>query len=257
MTDALTHCITLVDQGDPDRAHVLRAASDAARARLYPIYALNLEIARAPWASAEPLVAEMRLQWWADALQDLTTARFARPHPVLQACAHLPDLPQAGVLMERLIEARRRDIWHEPFNGDGALWDHLAATGGGLMELSGTSLGATDTETLQAFGTASALAQWLRAVPDLTARGLHPLPDPSPKAIAALARDGLSRLRQARRQRGPGTQPALPALLTGWHASTTLRAAMRDPEAVTKGRLPAPGPFSPLALMMRALTGRW
>lgn len=257
MTDALTHCITLVDQGDPDRAHVLRAASDGAQARLYPVYALNLEIARAAWASAEPLVAEMRLQWWQDAIDDLTGARFARSHPVLQACAFLPDLPEAQTLITRLIEARRRDIWREPFADRAALWDHLGATGGGVMSLAGLSLGARDPETLHDFGSAAALASWLRAVPELTARGFQPLPDPSPDAIAALAQDGLARLSTARRKRSAATKPALPALLTGWQASATLRAAARDPAAVLTGRLPPPGPFASVALFLQALTGRW
>ncbi|WP_262983172.1 squalene/phytoene synthase family protein [Paracoccus mutanolyticus] len=35
------------------------------------LYALNLELARAPLASAEPLIAEMRLQWWIERLEEI------------------------------------------------------------------------------------------------------------------------------------------------------------------------------------------
>ena len=252
---SLAQCMDLVNGGDPDRALVLRAASDGAQARLFPIYALNLEIARAAWASSEPLVAEMRLQWWRDAIEDLCGAGFARAHPVLAACDFLARDAKAGHVLDDLIEARRWDIWRDPFTDNAALWAHLGATGGGLMALGGHVLGAPDTAGLRDLGSAMALAQWLRAVPDLQARGRHPLPDTGPDAIAELARQGLQRLQAARAARGGVARAALPAALTAWATEPVLRQAAQDPDTVLQGtlRLPAPG----LRLTWAALTGRW
>ncbi|TNF18762.1 MAG: phytoene synthase, partial [Rhodobacteraceae bacterium] len=57
-------CAAIVEKGDPDRFASAMAAPVAARARLFPLYAFNLEVARAPWVTQEPMIAEMRLQWW-------------------------------------------------------------------------------------------------------------------------------------------------------------------------------------------------
>ena len=64
-------CAGLVERGDPDRFLAVMAAPPAARARLFPLYAFNLEVARAPWVTQEPMIAEMRLQWWRDAVEML------------------------------------------------------------------------------------------------------------------------------------------------------------------------------------------
>jgi phytoene/squalene synthetase len=44
-------CAQLVERGDPDRFRAVMAAPPEARRVLFPIYAANVEIARAPWVS--------------------------------------------------------------------------------------------------------------------------------------------------------------------------------------------------------------
>ncbi|MGB3250003.1 MAG: squalene/phytoene synthase family protein, partial [Tabrizicola sp.] len=63
-------CAGLVQRGDPDRFRAVMAAPVEARAQLFPLYAFNLEVARAPWVTQEPLIAEMRLQWWRDVVEN-------------------------------------------------------------------------------------------------------------------------------------------------------------------------------------------
>lgn len=257
---SLSHCIDMVAQGDPDRHAVTRAADDATRARLYPLYALNLEIARAAWASAEPMVCEMRLQWWRDGLEALTAVNPAPPpHPVLEACGWLAGDVQAGAVLEALIDARRWDVWAEPFADAAALWAHLGATGGAVMALAARALGADDRVQgiARDFGTAAVLAPWLQAVPELTGRGRAPLPDASPAAIAALARDGLARMAAARAQRAAVPRAVLPALLPGWQAGALLRLAAADPDRVLQGRLWQSEFARRGGLAWRAVTGRW
>ncbi|MBD3786580.1 MAG: squalene/phytoene synthase family protein, partial [Sphingomonadales bacterium] len=126
---ALRAAAALVEAGDPDRFAACRLLDPGARDRLLPLYALNLEIARAPWAAREPFVAEMRLQWWVDALEALRDGGGAPAHEIGPALVPLRD--QAG-LMIALAEARRRDCWLEGFADGAALDAYLAETAGHL-----------------------------------------------------------------------------------------------------------------------------
>ncbi|MGR3292111.1 MAG: squalene/phytoene synthase family protein, partial [Paracoccaceae bacterium] len=61
-------CAEIVLNGDPDRFLATMAAPVAKRGALFAVYAFNVEVTRAAWASAEPMICEIRLQWWLDAL---------------------------------------------------------------------------------------------------------------------------------------------------------------------------------------------
>ena len=231
---SLDACAALVQRGDPDRFAAVMAAPVAARARLLPLYALNLEVARAPWVSKEPMIAEMRLQWW----RDVVAEPRARAHEVaapLHAVIQETALPLD--VLDRMIEARRWDIYREPFADEAAFAAHLDATAGGLMWLSGLALGAApDHEAaLRAIGWASGLVAWLRAVPELEARGRLPLPDGRREAVAALARRGLTLLNEGRAARLPAS--LRPAILPAWQAGALLRLAAAEPGRVADGTL--------------------
>ena len=201
---SLHACAEMVRAHDPDRFAATLAAPPAARPRLWPLYALNLELARAPWASAEPTVAEMRLQWWVDALADLAAGDVPPPHDVLVAVAALTaEMPDLLVPLQALAEARRRECWREGFSDTGALAAHLDATAGNLMWASALALGApvAAEPVVRDFAWGAGLANWLRAVPALAARGVAPLPDGSPAAIRALADEGLARIARSRKAR--------------------------------------------------------
>lgn len=256
---SLQHCIDLVREGDLDRYTVTRAASDAAQARLFPLYALNLEIGRAAWASNEPLVAEMRLQWWRDALERLCAGGKPPAHPVLDACDFLSGDAAAGMALDRMIEARRWDVWAEAFPSAEALWTHLEDTSGHIYAIAAASLGVPDAQSdvIRSFGTAAGLAQWLQAVPELLRRERDPLPDHSPEAIAALAQDGLARLQAIRAQRSLIGSDAAPVLLAGWQASGLLKIAASAPHRVLQGGLEMSEFKRRGILAWRAISGRW
>lgn len=244
-------CAALVQRGDPDRFLAVMAAPPAARAPLFVLYAFNLEVARAPWVTAEPMIAEMRLQWWRDAV-----AGERRAHEV---AGPLHDLiHQAGLpvdVLDRLIAARRWDCWREPFEGAGALESYLEDTGGGLMWLAARALGAPEGAEGAArdLGFASGVANYLRAVPDLAARGRAPLPEGV--ALEQLAAQGLERLARGRAgiaALGPGRA----AVLAAWQAGPLLRQAWREPSRVMEGTL-ALSEFARRArLLWAALSGQ-
>ena len=249
-TDA---CAALVERGDPDRFAAVMAAPVAARARLWPLYAFNLEVARAPWVTKEPMIAEMRLQWW----RDVVAEPSARAHEVAGPLHGL--IRQAGLpveVLDRLAAARRWDIYRDAFADRAAFDAYLMDTGGGLMWLAALSLGAPSAAEAQvrALGWATGLANYLRAVPDLEARGRVPLIDGRPEAVRDLAVEGLARLKSSR---GVRLGAARPVLLAGWQTGALLSQVQRDPLVVAEGRMGLAEFSKRGRLVWQALGGSW
>ena len=102
----LTACAQLVETGDPARFAAVMAAPVAVRAKLFPLYAFNIEVSRAPWVTQEPMIAEMRLQWWRDALEEIRERGVVRRHEVVARLAHILR-PEDTERLDDLILARR------------------------------------------------------------------------------------------------------------------------------------------------------
>ncbi|KEO60822.1 squalene/phytoene synthase family protein [Thioclava indica] len=245
---SLQACAEAVRKGDPDRFAATMATPAPLRDRLWPLYAANLEIARAPWASSEPMVSEMRLQWWIDALEGVSEGSEP-PHEIG------PALVQVATPARHLIavaEARRADCWPEPHADAPALWAYLDQTAGSVYWAAAEALGAEAQAevTVRAFGAAAGLAAFLQAVPELVSRARAPLADLSVNALKPLAREGLERLDFARKSRAlQGDSRA--ALLPGWQARALLKRVTVAPETVAKGGLEL-SEFSRRAGLLRA-----
>ncbi len=246
-------CAALVERGDPDRFAAVMAAPVADRARLWPLYAFNLEVARAPWVTKEPMIAEMRLQWW----RDVVAEPAPRAHEVagpLYDLIRTTGLPVA--VLDRMAAARRWDVYRDAFADRSAFDAYLMDTSGGLMWLAALALGAPPEAEAQVrdLGWATGLANFLRAVPDLEARGRVPLVDGRPQAVRDLAAEGLARLRATRGARvGAGRA----ALLAGWQTAALLAQVQRDPTVVAEGRMGLSEFSRRGRLAWQALGGSW
>ena len=198
------------------------------------------------------MIAEMRLQWW----RDVVAEPAARAHEVAGPLHDLilrAGLPVA--VIDRMIAARRWDIYKDAFADRAAFDAYLDDTGAGLMWLAARALGAGPEAEAQVreFGRATALVQFLRAVPELEARGRVPLVDGRPASVQALAAGALAGLRGfSGRAAGPGWA----ALLAGWQTRALLRKVARDPMAVAEGRLLLPEVTRRGRLVWAAWTGR-
>jgi phytoene/squalene synthetase len=232
------------------------AAPVAARQVLFPIYAFNVEVSRAPWVTAEPMIAEMRLQWWRDALAEIRAGGTVRRHEVVTPLADILDAKGAD-LLDQLIEARRWDIYSDAFRDEAHFTEYLEHTAGHLMRVAARALGPVDAATLMNAGYAHGLAGWLRAVPALEQAGRVPMVDGRAEAVKTLAAGGLARLKSARAKRGQIATVARPALLPLWQTAAILSRARRDPARVVEGRLDSAPALSRLRLMARAASGRW
>ena len=150
------------------------------------LYAFNLELARIRESVREPMMGEMRLQWWREAIDGIHTGRIAA-RPVVRALAAASvgeGLPRQ--LMHRLIDARTRDLGDAPLDDLAALREYAAATSGSLVELALHILGAADSTSREVgrdAGIAWAMAGLIRAIPfHAAARRLY-----LPRALSAAA----------------------------------------------------------------------
>lgn len=255
---SLQACADLVARGDPERFRAAMATPPEARAVLFPLYAFNLEVSRAPWVTQEPMIAEMRLQFWRDVAEEIGQGAPPRAHEVAAPLAQAVRAEDAP-LLDGLVAARRWDIYREPFE-DAAHFDaYLDATGGNLAWAAARALGAPDGAegAVRDAAWAFALAGFLRAVPDLEARGRVPLLDGRAEGVAALAGLGLERLSRARARRGTVPKAAGYALHAGWQAEAILRQAQAEPARVAAGALGLGAAGQSLRLVRVALTGRW
>lgn len=255
----LVACAQLVERGDPDRFAASMAAPVTARPVLFSLYAFNIEVSRAPWVTEESMIAEMRLQWWRDALEEIRTRGVVRRHEVVTPLAHVLDGEGAG-LLDRLVEARRWDIYRDPFEDMAHFRAYIEDTSSNLMLAIARALGRAPEvpETpLRHAGRALGIANWLRAVPALERAGRIPLVDGTPEGVRALAEEGLEALRAARAARAEVPAAQRPALLPLWQVGPVLKRAASDPRRVAEGRLELAPVQRRFGLMACALAGRW
>ena len=253
-------CAERVRLADPDRFAASLLAGPADRAALWVLYAFNLEVARAPWASEQPLIGQMRLQFWTDVLDGITAGTPPRAHEVAAPLARLAGeraLPLDA--LKALVAARERDALREPLADPVALNAYLEATAGGLMWAAARALGAPQAAegAVRDIGTAAGLASWLAAQPALVARGWQPMPWADEDTLRSMAMGGLDRLAGGRQGRRQVPARARPAVLAGWQAEGRLRRVRRDPSLVAAGGLEGSEFARRAGLAWRALTGLW
>ena len=75
-------CASLLQKSDPQRFRSIMAAPEKLRPYYFVIFAFNVEISRAPYITKEPMIAEIRLQWWLDVLDEIIGEIAVRKHSV-------------------------------------------------------------------------------------------------------------------------------------------------------------------------------
>ena len=79
----------MVRRADPDRWLSSRFIADpAARRDVVAIYAFDHELQRAVSVASTPLIAEIRLAWWRETLDEAFAGAVVRRHPVAEALTH-------------------------------------------------------------------------------------------------------------------------------------------------------------------------
>jgi phytoene synthase len=159
----------LIRRIDPDRWLSSRFVGNVeARADLVAIYAFDNELARAPKAASSALLAEMRLTWWREALEEIFEGRSVRHHPTAQALARaVKRRGLARADLETLIDARYRELDPEPMS-EADILDWARDTGGMVAQLAAQVLDPrSEAKMALAGGSAWALGKRLATDPDL------------------------------------------------------------------------------------------
>ena len=262
----LSYCAREVRRFDNDRFVSALFAPVPAREGLFALYAFNLEVARIRERVKEPLLGEMRLTWWRDAIERVYAGEVPPTQPVaaaLAAAVHRHKLSRQP--FERLLDGRRADMADAAPADLAGLIEYAAATAGSLSMLTLEVLGAATSEPAsQAAGevaVAWALIGLVRAVPfhararrvylpaDLNRRaGLDVWAlfergeaDGLAQVVEWLAAEAADRLRAARGFRRDVPRAALPALLVATLADAYLARLARcrfDPYAAAVQRRP-------------------
>jgi phytoene synthase len=206
-----------------DRYLAARLAPRKARRDLIALAAFFGETARIVATASEPLVGEMRLQWWRDVLEPGHPAGEVTGNPIADALREaITRHALPAELLSTLLDARSRAL--EPdFAPTGADLDrYLDDTEGGAFRLAARILGVPAGEGVEKLmveaGRAYGRVQILRTLPLVLAAGRRP------SSQAALVNDWAARapsiresarswLQQSRRQ-SRDAPAALPAVLT-------------------------------------------
>jgi phytoene synthase len=194
MTDTPDDLETLARRADADRWLASRFIGDAEqRADVIALYALDQELARVPTVVREPMMAEIRLTWWREAVEGLHAGSGSRGHPVLAALERA--IKRRGLTAEpmlAMVDSRFDDIAPEPFADLAAVQAYADGVVGAPLALALAVLGHGDAAALRPAALAWTLARLSRAAPirlseaiDTRALGLDALVKARP-AIADL-----------------------------------------------------------------------
>lgn len=165
-----------------DRYLTALLAPQEHRDALLAVAAFAGEVARIPTIVAEPMMGEIRLQWWRDTV-DAFPAGLRSGHPVadaLGAAQRRYALPPG--LIHGVIDAQTIGLGPEPPPDDTALSAHLAKTEGALFELAARVVLGADVVTrfaaaIRTAGRAYGLARLVAELPALTAERRTLIPD--------------------------------------------------------------------------------
>jgi NADH dehydrogenase [ubiquinone] 1 alpha subcomplex assembly factor 6 len=167
LTTSDQYCLNEVRRHDHDRYLTALFLPADRRAAALALCAFNLEIARTREIVSEPLLGQIRLQWWRETIEGVFEGT-PREHPVVDALGtaiRQHDLPRDR--LEALIDAREADLEDAPPSDLRALENYAAETSGELSALVMQTLEGVEDVSIAAarkVGTAWAIIGLARAV---------------------------------------------------------------------------------------------
>jgi len=278
----LSYCGEQVRRYDPDRFLTALYAPPARRDALLTLYAFNLEIAKIRESVSEPMLGEIRLQWWREAVEEAYGGGPVRQHAIAESLAAVirAERLSRGPI-DRMIDARALDLGDEPPETLPALLRYAEATSSTLMRLALEVLGVTANDAAnkaaEHTGIAWALVGLIRAMPHHLRQGRVYLPrdleaefrvdrrtirELKPDAglaaaVAHLAEVAVEQLAAARALRGDVPAAARPALLPATLADGYLARLRRARYDVFDPRLAARPGLMAARLAVAAFRGRY
>lgn len=278
--DPFAYCADQIRRYDHDRYLCALFAPTSDQRRLFALFAFNLEVARVREVVSEPVIGQMRLQWWRDAVAEFASGKV-RAHPVAQALAQAMEGRAVRTeLLERLLTAREFDLADEPPADMGTLEGYATETSAVLLEAALALLGVREAaadEAARHVGIAWALVGLLRAVPfhanqrrlylpaDLLARAhvdretlfQGRAGDPLRQVVREVGERAIDHLARARTRRRQVPAAARPVLLLARLADRYVKQLERVRYDVFAPALQRPSTGNVLRLTLAALIRRF
>lgn len=165
-------------QADYDRYLIALFAPPDKREVLFALIAFNHELARIRESVTEPMLGQIRLQWWREAVTEALAGK-PRRHDVLEALAAARSALSEAKL-EEMLEGREIELESEPPVTLERFRKYAASTSGALAEAMAIALAGDDDGSgpaaARAAGTAYGMTGLLRSVSFHARRGRVLLP---------------------------------------------------------------------------------
>jgi phytoene synthase len=178
--------------GEPDRYLAALLAPEPKRQALLAMAAFAAEVARIPLAVREPVMGEVRLQWWRDALS--TSGESCTGSDVADAArAVARSDPRLALLLHAIIDGHAAQLDAEGLAGDDAFWEFVWRTEGAQFAAAALVLGGSGDPSARAArvaGEAYGVARILFSLHRSLAAGRIPLSQ-SRLASAGITADAL------------------------------------------------------------------
>ncbi len=240
----ISYCADLVRRSDNDRFLCAQFAPPHVREALYALYAFNIELARIPERVSEPLLGEIRFQWWRDAMGAIFEENPSAHEVIGPLAKAIGDFALDRALLGKLIDTRMRDLAETPIADMVMFDDYAAGTAGVLAQLTQDIIGVDDAlarEAASNVAVAWAVCAVLRAVPYHAGRGQVFVP------LQTLAAAGAHKTMVLSRQGSPEIKQAMGLLAD--YARRRLAAARIASKEIPRAALPA--------LLPAALADAW
>jgi phytoene synthase len=168
MDDQILYCKDLVRRRDRDRYWCALLTAQPFKNDLFALYALKSEISEIGISVTEPLIGQMRLRWWLDALTLIYEGRPPK-NPVAVSLSELVSKRNISrSMLERLIEGHEQDLVDQPMETLEALKSYAFNTSSSLIELSLAITGINNDNsrhTAHHLGVAWTLLGTIRSIP--------------------------------------------------------------------------------------------
>lgn len=223
---------------DSDRYLASLLADPSDQKKLHLLYSANLEIAKSAWTSPEPMISEIRLQWWRDNLIPSAEQKESSTHIVKDLVTLFEGNSIPLSLIHEMVDARSWDLLSKPFTSQDDQIRYIDNTYGNLYWAGALLLGVDhNMESLvrkYAFG--AGMASFLSAVKKLESLGKRPLIKSSNESIKELGKIGIKSFDEG--IKGLSSQKRIfPVLLSAWTTKALLNQVIKNPSVVKSGSL--------------------
>jgi len=175
------YCQDMVRRGDRDRYILSLFAKADSQRNLLALLAFNQEVAKIRETVSEPMLGEIRLQWWHDVLDEIAQGKV-REQPVIQELALALSNKPVHSLLKQSLDARRMDILGEGPADFNALKEYAKGVGGSLHQAlsfyyAGSEPSKNCLDAANSLGQAWTMLGLVRAIPFQWQSGKGFLPD--------------------------------------------------------------------------------